>query len=360
MKSGLADNTRWGMVSLKRLLRMKGGMAVFCSVLLLSGCAGNAGAPRVDVDISPIISSQNITAGNEGIVIGSVTMSSSEEWYKEVIAGMRAAAFDLGITLIEQDSNGDLTAEESQIRGFINDHVDAIVICPITSDRSGTVLSAAEDAGIPVVTWNNTVDADVTAAVCVDPIALGGNTGDYLAEYVRTNNLSGVQIGMITNESYVIGVERCDGFKQALETLGNDGSAMVVCEILAEAPDETDAAVRQMLSDYPGLDVIWCWNQTSLLACIDTVKNMGNTDLIIMGTDMSMDLARDMQEGDVNLLAVTTQLPFHIGYKAVVNAVRAAKGEEVEKNILIPTFTYIKNDTDDLAQYIDTHAQFVQ
>lgn len=360
MKSGLADNTRWGEAGLKHWMRMKRSMVIFCSALLLSGCAGNAEAPRVEVDISPIIPAQNITTGNEGIVIGSVTMSSAEEWYKEVIAGMRAAASDLGITLIEQDSNGDLAAEKAQIQGFINDHVDAIVICPITSDQSGTVLSAAEGAGIPVVTWNNTVSVEVTAAVRVDPVALGGDTGDYLAEYIRTNNLSGVQIGMITNESYVIGVERCEGFKQAIETLENDGSAMVVCEILAEAPDETDAAVRQMLSYYPSLDVIWCWNQTSLLACIDTVKNMGNTDLIIMGTDMSMDLARDMQEDDVNLLAVTSQLPFHIGYKAVVNAVRAAKGEEVEKNILIPTFTYIKNDTDDLAQYIDTHAQFVQ
>lgn len=341
-------------------MKFKRSIAIICSVLLLTGCAENSGAPQVDVDISPIASTQNNSEGSEELVIGSVTMTSSGEWYTEVIAGMRAAASDLGITLIEQDSDGDVAAEEAYIRGFIDDDVDAIVICPITSDKSGIVLSDAEKAGIPVVTWNNTVDTDVTAVVYVDPIALGGDTGNYLAEYIRTYNLSNVEIGMISNESYAIGVARCEGFKEAIEDLEKDGSVRVVSEIMAEAADETDPAVKQMLSEYPGIDVIWCWNQTSLLACIDTVKKMGNTDLIIMGTDMSMDLARDMQGDDVNLLAITTQLPFNIGYMAVSNAVKVARGEEVAKIITIPTFTYIKSDTDGLEQYIETHEKFAQ
>lgn len=340
--------------------KCKTTLALICSVLLLTGCTGSSGAPHVDVDISPIASAQNDSKGNEGLVIGSVTMSSSGEWFGEVIAGMKTAAADLGITLVEQDSNGDLAAEEAQIRGFIKDGVDAIVICPITSDQTGKVLYDAEKAGIPVVTWNTTVDTDITAAVYVDPVALGGDTGDYLVEYIRTYNLSGLKIGMITNKSYTIGVARCDGFKESIEDLEKSGNVSVVSEILAETTEETVTAVTKMLSDHPDLDMIWCWNQTSLLACIDTVKGLEKSDLIIMGTDMSMDLAKDMQEDSVNLLAVTTQLPYNMGYKAVVNAVQAAKGEEIDKTIMIPTFTYVKSDTDGLAQYIETHAAFAQ
>lgn len=341
-------------------IKRKTALALICTASLLTGCAGSSEAPHVDVDISPIASAQDDSKGNEGLVIGSVTMSSSGEWFGEVIAGMKTAASDLGVTLVEQDSNGSLTTEESQIRGFIKDKVDAIVICPIDSAKTGTVLANAEKAHIPVVTWNTTVDTDITAAVCVDPIALGGDTGDYLVEYVRTYNLSNLKIGMITNESYTIGVARCEGFKESIEDLENDGSAAVVSEILAESAEETAAAVEKMLSEHSDIDIIWCWNQTSLLACIDTVKGMGKSDLVIMGTDMSMDLAKDMQEDSVNLLAVTTQLPYNMGYKAVVNAVKAAKGEEIDKVIMIPTFTYVKSDTDGLAQYIETHAAFAQ
>lgn len=334
--------------------------ALICSVSLLTGCAESKDAPQVNADISPISSAQDNSKGNERLVIGSITMSSSGEWFGEVIAGMKTAASDLGVTLIEQDSNGDLSKEEQQIRGFIKDDVDAIVICPITSDQTGTVLSDAEKSGIPVVTWNTTVDTDVTAAVCVDPVALGGDTGDYLVEYVRTNNLSNLKIGMITNKSYTIGVARCDGFKESIEDLEKSGTASIVSEILAETTEETTAAVTKMLKEHSDIDIIWCWNQTSLLACIDTVKQLGKSDVTIMGTDMSMDLAKDMQGDSVNLLAVTTQLPYNMGYKAVVNAVQAAKGQTVEKTIMIPTFTYVKSDADGLAQYIETHKAFAQ
>jgi len=342
--------------------KSKGKMAwvSFCAAILLAGCAERNEAPQINVDISPIASGQDVLKGNEGIVIGSVTMSSQGEWYGEVIAGMKSAAADLGITLLEEDSDGNLAAEREQITGFIEKDVDAIVICPITSDVTGELLAKAEKAGIPVVTWNTTVETDVTASVCVDSAALGGNTGDYLGEYVRTYNLNGLKLGLLTNESYTIGVARCDGFRDAIAELVEAGNVVVVSEKLAEFTEESEEAVTRMLAEHEDLEAIWCWNQTSLLACIDTIKKLGRTDLIIMGTDMSMNLARDMQEDSVNLLAITTQLPYNMGYKAVVNAVQAAKGEKVPKTIVIPTFTYIKSDADGLAQYIETHEAFAR
>lgn len=330
------------------------------SMSLLAGCANSSEAPSADVDMSPIAAGGNNLEGNDQLVIGSITMSSEGEWFGEVMAGVRTAASDLGVTLVEQDSGGDVAAEQKQINSFIKDGVDAMIICPITSDQTGEWLLEAEKAGIPAVTWNTVVDADITAAVCVDSNALGGDTGDYLVEYVRTYNLSGLKIGMITNKSYSIGVARCEGFKEAIEDLEEDGSAAVVSEILAETTDETVQAVNQMLSEYPDIDIIWCWNQTSLLACIDVAKEKGKSDLIIMGTDMSMSIAEDMQGNSANILAVTTQLPYNMGYKAVVNAVQAAKGIEVDKTIIIPTFTYVKSDTDGLEQYIESHAAFAQ
>lgn len=335
-------------------------LAFICHASLLMGCSAADNAPRVDVDTSPIAPSAGDTSGNEQLVIGSITMISDGEWYGEVLAGVRTAASDLGVTLVEQDSKSSVALEEQQIQGFIDDKVDAIVICPITADHTGELLAKAEKAGIPAVTWNTVVDTDITAEVCVDSTALGGNTGDYLAEYVLTYNLSGLKMGLLTNKSYTIGAARCNGFREAVKGIEEDGSVTVVSEILAETTEESAAAVTKMLSEHPDLDIIWCWNQTSLLACIDTVKSLGRTDLMIMGTDMSMDLARDMLEDEVNLLAITTQLPYNMGYKAVVNAVAAAKGKAVDKTIIIPTFTYKKSDVDGLEQYIESHSAFAQ
>lgn len=335
-------------------------LTLACSTLFLMACSTTNNAPYIDVDTSPIKSSLNDLAGNDKIIIGSITMSTDGEWFGEVMAGVRTAATDLGVTLVEQDSSGNLDKEQQQVHKFIEDKVNAIVICPITSDRTGELLREAETAGIPAVTWNTVVDTDITAAVCVDSNALGGDTGTYLTEYIRTYNLSGLKIGMITNESYTIGIARCDGFKNSIKSLVEDGSVTVVSEILAESTQESTTAVNKMLTEHPDIDIIWCWNQTSLLACIDVVKSKGKSDILITGTDMSMDLAKDMQSDEVNLLAVTTQLPYNMGYKAVVNAVQAAKGKPVDKTIIIPTFTYKKTDTDLIKQYIESHSAFAQ
>ena len=50
-----------------------------------------------------------------------------------------------------------------------------------------------------------------------------------------------------------------------------------------------------------------------------------------MGTDMSVELAKDMQSEDITLQAITTQMPYDMGYQAVENAVKAVKGERCRK-----------------------------
>ena len=341
-------------------IRKKAAALTVGMLLLLTGCAGEAQAPQIDVDISPVVTKKEDTAGNENLKIGSLVMSNSGEWYTEAIKGMEAAASDLGVKLLEQNSSGILGVEEKQIQSFVMSGVDAIVCCPISSTETGLPLYEAEKAGVPVITWSTTVDIPVTAQVRVDAVALGQDTGDYLVEYIRTWNLSGLKIGMISTEINNVGVECCAAFRKAVEDLEYDGSASIVSEVMTESAENDRAAVDRIFAQHSDLDIIWCWNQASLQACIDYARESGKKDLIILGTEMSVGLAKAMQEEDVNLLAVTTQLPYNMGYTAVVNAVRAAKGEPVETSIIVPVFTYRKDDPERLRQYIESHEAFTK
>lgn len=352
-KSGKDRGARMGIR--KKTAALAAGM-----ILLLTGCAGKEQAPKVEVDISPVVTTKEDTAGNENLKIGSLVMSNSGEWYTEAIKGMEAAASDLGVKLLEQNSSGILGVEEKQIQSFVMSGVDAIVCCPISSTETGRALYEAEKAGVPAITWSTTVDIPITAQVRVDATALGEGSGDFLVEYIRTWNLSGQKIGMISTETNNVGVECCAAFRKAVEDLEYDGSAMIVGEVLTESAENEKAAVDRMFVQHSDLDIIWCWNQAALQACIDYVKESGNKDLLIVGTEMSVGLAKAMLEDEVNLLAVTTQLPYNMGYKAVVNAVRAAKGELVETSIIVPVFTYEKDDPDGLAQYIESHEAFTK
>ena len=106
--------------------------------------------------------------------------------------------------------------------------------------------------------------------------------------------------------------------------------------------------------------MIWCWNQTSLLGCAAALQNAGKSDIVLMGTDMSVELAKDMQSDDITLQAITTQMPYDMGYQAVENAVKAVKGEDVEKEVMIPTYTYTKENMDEIQTYIDEHQDLVE
>ena len=75
---------------------------------------------------------------------------------------------------------------------------------------------------------------------------------------------------------------------------------------------------------------------------------------------MSVDLAKDMQSEAVKLQAITTQMPYDIGYKAVENAVKAAKGETIDKETLVPLKTYTKDNADEIQTYIDEHKDLVK
>ena len=297
---------------------------------------------------------------NADITIGSVIMNNSGEWFAEVMKGQEDAAKDLGVEFSIVSSDNEISKESDNVATFLAQQVDALVISPLSTDGSiAAVESATIDSGIPVVTWNTTVDTDVTSHVGVVPSELGGNTGKYAAEYIKKNFPDGCKLAIIGDSNYEIGIERCDGFKDALKELIDDSTVEIVNEQDAELQEEGLDITEQILTANPDVQMIWCWNQVSLLGCAAGLENAQRSDIVLMGTDMSVELAKDMLGDSITLQAITTQMPYEMGYTAVENAVKAVKGTDVEKEIMIPTYTYTKENLDEIQTYIDEHQDLV-
>lgn len=294
---------------------------------------------------------------DEAITIGSVIMNTSGEWFAEVMQGMEAAGKDLGVEVKIVSSDNEVSKEYDNVSTFIAQGVDAICISPLSADASVAALDEAKAAGLKVINWNTSVNTETNGFVGVSNHDLGAMTGEYVADYVKANFPDGCKMALLTNSSYEVGVERCNGFKEVVEAV--PGVEIVAAQD-AESQEEGLDITEQIFTANPDIDIIWAWNQTSLLGCVAAVENAGNKDVVVMGTDMSVDLAKDMQSDSVKLQAVTTQMPYDIGYKAVENAVAAAKGETVQEKVLVPLKTYTKDNMDEIQKYIDTHASLVQ
>ena len=304
--------------------------------------------------------SDSDTSKNTGLKIGSVNMGMNGEWYSEAMNGIWDAAQDLGATAMMLDSEGSMEKEKENIRRLVEDGIDALVISPRDSNESIEALQPAVDAGIPIVTWNTSVNMDITSFVCVDSNALGGDTGDYLCEYIKTYGLDKIDLIVVDNKNYDVGIARCEGFRSSIKTMVDQGIISITAQDDAETFDSSVELVTKLLSEHPETNAVWAWNQPSLLGAIEAVRQTGRTDILVMGADMSMELAHDMLGSDVNLLSITTQMPYNMGYKAVVTAAEAAMGKTVDKTVLIPLFTYTKNDRELVERYITAHQGLIE
>lgn len=308
------------------------------------------------------ISTLMLTSCNDDkkLIVGSVLYDTTNEWFVEAIQGMRDAAKDLNITVNEVDCHYDEAVETDLIREQIKNKASALVVCPLTTEGTGAVLSEATKLGIPVVTWNTVVEPLPTAQIVVDSTKLGSATGEYLREYVKAHNITKLKAALIIDRSFSIGIARCDGFRKSIQPLINEGILEVANETQGQMYEEIKVILKKILAEQPDINFIWCWHQMSTMATVDVLKELGRTDILVTGTDMSLALAEDLLSDKVNLIAITTQQPYKMGYDAVTTAARAVNAVPAQKTIEIPVLTYTKENEAALKEYIDIHAKYVK
>ncbi len=349
---------------------------IFLLFLLAAGCGEadpNGGHPKEEhrnaehreEEVAAFLSdvpdnAEKESTDQEEYFIGSVNMGMNGEWFSEVMNGIWNAGQDLGVRVKMLDSAGSLETERENIRSLVEEGIDALVISPRDSTDSIENLQPAVDAKIPIITWNTSVNMDVTSFVCVDSEALGADTGDYLCEYMKTYGLTDVRLIIIDNRNYDVGIARCEGFRQSIKGMVDQKKIQVVAEADAETFEAGEALMKKLLKKHPEANAVWVWNQPTFLGTIEAIREAERDDMLILGTDMSMELAADMLGDDINLLAVTTQMPYNMGYKAVVTAVRALRGEDVDPAVFIPLATYKKEDAAMLHRYLEAHLDLVE
>lgn len=84
--------------------------------------------------------------------IGVTLPTRDSAFYRELETGLRAAADKHGYQLIFTWADRKLDAQESAIDSFMTQHVDAIIICPVDSERIRPAIEKANALRVPVFT----------------------------------------------------------------------------------------------------------------------------------------------------------------------------------------------------------------
>lgn len=292
--------------------------------------------------------STNVIA--KDITIGAILLDTKGEWMSEVMHGMKKAGEDLDIKVKIVDSSGDLAKEASLMDNFIAQGVDAITISPQNDDASAAAFDRAINSNIPVVTWNSKVNSkNMKYFVGVNNYDLGKETGTVAVKYINENMGGKAKIAVLGTSKYSVGIERVNGFLDQVKKLPG---VEIIAKQDAEYQELGLTVTEAILQAHPETEMIWAWNLTSMLGAYAAVNSRGLDKIVMMGTDMSLDVARFMLKDSSVLKAVTTQQPFEIGYQAVTNAHQLATKGETKAEVLVPLRTYISDNPSELDEYI--------
>jgi ABC-type sugar transport system substrate-binding protein len=300
----------------------------------------------------------SVEAKAKDVEIGAILLDTKQEWFAEVIEGMKKAGVDLKAKVKILSSDSDVAKESALVDDLIAQQVSAISISPQSDTTSVPAFERAVDASIPVVTWNSKVNSPKSKYfVGVNNYDLGKNTGAFAVDYIKNKMGGKAKIVVIGTSKYSVGIDRVRGFVDQIKTLPG---IEIVAQQDAEFKELGLSVTESILQAHPETQIIWCWNQGALLGSLAAVKSNPNNKVLLMGTDMSIDLARAMLEPNSVLVAVTTQQPFEIGYTSIKSAYDLATKGTAQSEVLVPLKTYTLENKADIQKYLDDRKDLIK
>ncbi|RDU24213.1 sugar ABC transporter substrate-binding protein [Anaerosacchariphilus polymeriproducens] len=264
---------------------------------------------------------------NDEITIGVILKTLSSEYWGYVAAGVKAAEKDFGVKVNLQGPASETSYDEqnNMIETTLSTNdLDALVVAPLQPESIAFVLGNTQ---IPILF----VDTDAEFSNKTAYIGTGNYEAAYLGgEYAAKQKGKGAIAVVIAGvQGNTNSYEREKGYIDALEAKGVKVASVQYAE--ATTDKATNIMENMLTSLKNNVDIVCCVNDDMAAGAANACKQAGVEGVTIVGFDGIQTGVKNVMNGVVS--ASVAQSPYNMGYQAVENAVKAVKGEEVEKVI---------------------------
>lgn len=282
---------------------------------------------------------------SDKVKIGVTLMDFSTEFgigLKDYMTAKADAMGDVELTVV--DAGGDAAKQLQQVETFISQKVDAIIMQPQEQKACSPAIDKAKAAGIPIINCNSLTITEPDA-------------------YVGSNDSESAEIAM----TYI--AKQLGGKGNVLMMHGHPGQTAEVkrtegaMDILAQNPDMTlldeqtadwDRAEAMTLMENwiqaygDQINAVFCQNDEMALGALNALVQAGKKDnVLVVGVDAIDDALQSVKDGKMD--ATVYQDCKGQAEGAIEAAYKLAKGESVEKEILIP---FILVTTENVDEYL--------
>jgi ribose transport system substrate-binding protein len=292
-------------------------MVIAVPVLLLGATACGAGEK-----------SSTSSGGNKKVTL--ILGQAGEPFYISMDCGAKAAAKALGVDLDTQGPTAfDATLQNPIIDAVTAKKPDALLIAPNDDKASVNPLKAAQNKGIKTILVDTIVgDPSIgVSRISSDNEAGGVAAAKELAKQIGDKG-SVLFIGTKPGVSSVDARQR--GFEKEIKN--HSGVKLLSAQFSNNDLAKANQIVSDTLTANPDLAGIFAANLTTADGAAAGLKSTGKSGKVkIVGFDAGPKQVKQLQDGSVQALVV--QKPYDMGYKGVEFALKAIKGETVDKSL---------------------------
>lgn len=263
----------------------------------------------------------------EKMKVGVVVKALNSDYWKIVESGAKAAGDKYGVEVkvLGPNAETDVTGQISLIEDQVTRKVSALVVAPSQSASAIPVFERAKTAKIPVIladtdaSWNDKVSFVGTGNLNGGKIA-----GEYFGKKLPKGSKIVILRGALGDPTHD---ERVNGCIEGLKAAGLEVA------VIQPANSERSMAVtviENILQSKQEFAGVFATNDDMALGAAKALED-GGKKMVVVGFDGSPDALASISAGKLN--ASVAQSPYNIGFKGVEAAVKAAKGEAVEKRI---------------------------
>ena len=280
--------------------------------------------------------------------VGVSNSFSGNTWRQQMLAEIQYAADNTYKSQVSElkitDANQDVSTQLQQINDFISSGVDILMIDAASATALNSAIDRAWQAGIQVVTFDNTATSQHAINVGEDQVEIGKLGGEWLAKQLKSGDSVVTLDGAAGNP---VNDDRLKGATDALTAAG--------IKIVGAANTDWDAAKAQaatanLLTAHPDIAGIYSQGGDSSVGAMQAMQQRGSTILPIPGEASNGFLkawqALNESEGFDSFAFAS---PPQMIVQALDYGIKARQGQDNGQapKIEIPTIT-----KDNLAQYV--------
>ncbi|MDQ2697040.1 MAG: sugar ABC transporter substrate-binding protein [Pseudomonadota bacterium] len=268
------------------------------------------------------------------------TVGVSMAWFDDyfltnVREAMAAQALELGAEVLFEDARGDQDRQLAQVRDFIDQGVEAVIVNPVDTAKTAPMTQLATAAGVPLVYVNRRPDEPALPEGVVyvgsDENASGKLQAEEIARLLNNKGNVAIMMGeLVTNAALL----RTQGVEKVMA--GHPQIRIVAKETANFRRNEGFDLMKRWLDAGIRIDAIAANNDEMAIGAITALQQAGRDprELIIGGIDATPDALAEMEKG--NLDVTVFQDAQGQGRGAVYVAVKLAQGGRVDSFLWIP------------------------